>query len=489
MRVFPSRLRGRLVLIALLAVAPAVGVLALTQSRGRQRAADQTVAGNLRLVKLAASRQAGVFDAARRLLLTLAEFPGLRAADPGACQALLPNILRAHPTFFNVTVTDAHGTSICSAVPVGTGAPGETRGRVWFERALAQRTTVLGDYQLSATTGRPAIVIAHPLLDPAGRVERIINATIGVDLLISVVPRAELPAGATLTLVDRTQTILARFPDGERWIGQKNPDKGPLLRLMAGATEDTTETVGVDGVRRLYVTVPVRAAIETGLYLGMGVDHAAAFREADLIFLGYLQVLAVLLFGAVGAAMVAGHLFVLNPMKALKTVTAQLAAGDLSARTQLASGLAGVGELEEAVNTMASALDSREQERDLVVDELRASENRYRLLFTKNPHAMWVYDVETLGFLEVNDAAILRYGYSRSEFLGMRITDIRPEEDVRRLTAALEKRREPYHHSTGWRHRLKGGDLIDVEISSHTLTSPIARVPRPRCWSASRRPP
>ncbi|MEI9962240.1 MAG: PAS domain-containing protein [Limisphaerales bacterium] len=41
---------------------------------------------------------------------------------------------------------------------------------------------------------------------------------------------------------------------------------------------------------------------------------------------------------------------------------------------------------------------------------------------------MWVFDLETLAFLEVNESAIQHYGYSREEFLAMTIRDIRPPE-------------------------------------------------------------
>ncbi len=70
-------------------------------------------------------------------------------------------------------------------------------------------------------------------------------------------------------------------------------------------------------------------------------------------------------------------------------------------------------------------------DRKRVESELRASEERYRMLFESNPHPMWVYDVESLALLAVNDAAILEYGYSRDEFLKMTIRDIRPLEDIR----------------------------------------------------------
>src|SRR5450756_400973 len=58
-------------------------------------------------------------------------------------------------------------------------------------------------------------------------------------------------------------------------------------------------------------------------------------------------------------------------------------------------------------------------------EELKGSEKQYRLLFQGNPHPMWVFDLETLRLLEVNEAAVQHYGYSRDEFLGMTITDLR----------------------------------------------------------------
>lgn len=101
---------------------------------------------------------------------------------------------------------------------------------------------------------------------------------------------------------------------------------------------------------------------------------------------------------------------------------------------------------------------------------LATSEAQFRLLFAANPHPMWVYDRETLQFLEVNAAAVAHYGFSRDEFLAMRISDIRPLEDIQRLLDNLAEQRLVLERSEGWRHRLKDGRVIDVEILSHTLT-------------------
>ena len=111
----------------------------------------------------------------------------------------------------------------------------------------------------------------------------------------------------------------------------------------------------------------------------------------------------------------------------------------------------------------------RETERQQIESALRHSEAQYRYLFENNPHPMWAYDLETLRFLAVNDAAIEKYGYSRAEFERMTLYDIRPAEEFERLTENLAQPRAALQHTSGWKHKLKDGTIIDVEISSHTL--------------------
>ena len=82
---------------------------------------------------------------------------------------------------------------------------------------------------------------------------------------------------------------------------------------------------------------------------------------------------------------------------------------------------------------------------------------------------MWVYDLETLRFLEVNHAAVEKYGYTREEFLSLTILDIRPERERPKLLQDLKSPRPPLQHSGPWAHRLKDGREIQVEIFSHLL--------------------
>ncbi|MDP3626438.1 MAG: PAS domain S-box protein [Hydrogenophaga sp.] len=108
-------------------------------------------------------------------------------------------------------------------------------------------------------------------------------------------------------------------------------------------------------------------------------------------------------------------------------------------------------------------------ERKKLNEALRQSEARYRELFEANPHPMWVYDIETLAFLAVNDAAVHRYGYSHDEFLRMTIKDIRPPEDVGPLLENIAHLSGGLDDAGTWRHLTKDGRLMEVDITSHAL--------------------
>ncbi len=125
--------------------------------------------------------------------------------------------------------------------------------------------------------------------------------------------------------------------------------------------------------------------------------------------------------------------------------------------------------LRKAHEELEGRIDNRTAELRRANEALQRSEGHYRLLFEGNPLPMWVYDVETLAFLAVNDAAVLRYGYTRAEFLSMTIKDIRPAEDLPRLKENLSRAPAEFEGAAEWRHRKKDGTVINVEITSHRI--------------------
>jgi PAS domain S-box-containing protein len=90
-------------------------------------------------------------------------------------------------------------------------------------------------------------------------------------------------------------------------------------------------------------------------------------------------------------------------------------------------------------------------------------------LFLFHADPMWIFDLNTLRFLAVNNAAVAKYGYSRDEFLSMTIADIRPEEDRIALQENVAAMTEGLDEAGVWRHCLKSGKVIHVDITGHTI--------------------
>src|SRR5205823_11120021 len=97
------------------------------------------------------------------------------------------------------------------------------------------------------------------------------------------------------------------------------------------------------------------------------------------------------------------------------------------------------------------------------------SDATFQLLFENNPLPLWLFDLKTLRFVDVNEAACEKYGYSRKEFLELTIRDIRPPEDIPHLRASVRDTPAEVFNWGIWRHRKKDGRLIYVEILSHEI--------------------
>ena len=121
-----------------------------------------------------------------------------------------------------------------------------------------------------------------------------------------------------------------------------------------------------------------------------------------------------------------------------------------------------VAELEQAAADLAEARA-----------QVRATEERYRLLFEHNPQPLAVYDLETLQLINVNEAMVSQYGYSREELLAMSGLDLLVPEDVASVRVYLASNpgvTPPGAGPKGWRHRRKDGTILDVETASDNVT-------------------
>jgi PAS domain S-box-containing protein len=114
-------------------------------------------------------------------------------------------------------------------------------------------------------------------------------------------------------------------------------------------------------------------------------------------------------------------------------------------------------------------LDKQINRRQKLEETLRESEQRYRKLFDVNPHPLWVYELESLKFLAVNEVALKQYGFSSEEFLKITTKDIRPPNDVSAFINTINALPSGAKRIAIERHKTRDGKHIIVEINSHEL--------------------
>lgn len=121
----------------------------------------------------------------------------------------------------------------------------------------------------------------------------------------------------------------------------------------------------------------------------------------------------------------------------------------------------------EAIAFSGTMLDITE--RFAYENQLKQSESKYRQLFESNPIPMTIMDVETLDMMHVNKTALEVLGYSYDEFLKLKLIDLIDINEIPKLLGEVHTLPEGLSNAGIWKHRKKNGELIDVEIFSHSL--------------------
>jgi signal transduction histidine kinase len=304
----PAGLRARLLALALLAVLPALGLVAYTAKQNRDTLARQVEESSLRLARLTSGEHERAIEGARQLLTGLARIPEIQRGD-APCERLLSDLLVRFPTYANFGVADLKGRVFCSAI--ATQGTVSVADRSYFKGAVAGRDFTIGDFQVGRITGVPTLNFGYPILDDRGRTRSVVFAALALESLSEVTVRAELPPGSSTIVVDGSGVILAHSPDPERYVGRSIPDTG-LVRRMAASTSGTADLPGPDGVRRVYGWVRLQGS--GSVSVAVGVPSATAFADVNRTYWRTVIALALVGMLALGAAWYVGTLFIVRPV-------------------------------------------------------------------------------------------------------------------------------------------------------------------------------
>jgi PAS domain S-box-containing protein len=259
----------------------------------------------------------------------------------------------------------------------------------------------------------PAFQIAVPMRGQSGEFLGVIAAAVDPALLTGFYKALEYGHPTVVGLFDlRSGRMLSRVPVLPEMIG-RDLRNGPLLAAARSGRDSATFDIvsTLDGTRRVLSFQRLNA-IPAAIAVGLSRDAVLAgwYRQAAVTVL-----LAVVL----------------------------IVAGVIIARKVREAGLA--------------------------AEAVRTSEQRFRELFDNNPNPMWVYDRQSLRFLEVNRRAVEVYGYAPEQFRRMRMVDLAVPEDAPRLALAMHTRSGTGHRESEWRLRTRDGKVLTTLAATHDI--------------------
>jgi hypothetical protein len=381
-----------------IALAPALAYTILTRGEARRVAEAHARDSALRVVRLAADRHQRLLESTRQMLFLLSRLPALRSGDLETSSRLFADLVRQYPRYANLGIAQLDGNIAASGVPLTQ--PFNAAGHSWFQRLAENPDLESEDYQLDEISGKPAVVLSHPVLESSGKMNFVAFAALDLGWVNQIFNAAQFPAGAVMTVSDAGGRILARTLDASKWAGSPGPEAGFLKDISPGR-DATAESPGVDGVRRIYAftQLPGRSA-RASAYVSVGIPADAAYADADAAFSRSLAVLGLTGLLTLAAVAITGEMFLGRGLRDLKKTMQRISSGDLGARTASFAEVAEVRETARALDGMAEATRTRSEESRRALDASREMERRFRLVADRLPALAWSTDVDlATGFI------------------------------------------------------------------------------------------
>lgn len=403
-----SSLRIRIMFLVLLALLPALGLIIYYTGAQRLNATANVQAGALRLTRAATADHDRLIDETRQLLTVLAQLPELRGKDYAACSLLFNKLSKLYPKYTNLGAITPEGEILFCNLPLSNNT--KLSDSLVLKRAIETRDFVVGDYTVDQSSGKALINFAYPVLDQTGKVQAVLFAALDLTWLNKLAAGADLPPGASLTVIDENGTVLSRCADAEKWVG-KSMGSAPVIKaVLSHQGEGTMKSIGMDGLPKLYAFRPLyRTAGGGAIYVYTGTPTEYVFADADRLLSRNLAALGLVTALVLTIAWFGSNIFILRRVNSLLDATRRLSAGEQNVRTGLPYEDGEFGRLARAFDEMADSLEQR-------TFQLRQAEAKYELILSSAGEG--IFGLDTRGTTTfANPAAARMLGYEVDELV------------------------------------------------------------------------
>jgi signal transduction histidine kinase len=372
-------LRGRILLLVLVALAPPtiVAVVAELNERGEARTrAQRDVLDITNLVRADVERViSGTASFLGAISKELAGPPNRRR-----CEHLLGLVPRATARYSSVGVARPGGAVYCGATRMGLARPmdeADVSGAGWFRAARTSGGFVLGELGRDPLTGARALVAAQPVPGRPGGAASVLFAAVDVRSLTDATALGNAPRGTTFLLLDHRGTLVARAPAMKNLVGHRLRGE-PLVHTVLERRRGTAEIEGLDGVRRIQGFAPLGGPAGDRLFVVVGRESASVFADPnnDLRRFAALGIFGVGL--ALALSYVATRVLLVRWTSAIVESARRFGAGDLTARAPVPRGLGELTDVANALNSAAEDIERRQREQAALMAELVAVEEETR---------------------------------------------------------------------------------------------------------------
>ncbi len=421
-------LQTLLLAVVLLALLPMLGLGIHSGLSYRAQALETAQQNTLLLIRLLVGEQQQAVNAVSILMQVLGEGQQAEHQNGIVASARFASLLRHFPQFTNIMTLTAQGMVSASAVEDYQGMDFASDEAVAL--ALSTRSLALGSYHVCPVTGKMIATFAQPVQDASGNIHGILALHFDMSYAGNLIRAVGLPPGATFVMSDSQGTILYRFPDLEHWQGKPVQSSLHEIMLEQGADEGVFRAKGLDDISRLYAfKLFTMGQVQHDIHMRIGIPVSAILRGVDNLLLLHMTGAIVVAALVLLLARVCCVRLLFRPVSRLITTAQDIAKGHLHARTDLPHSEDDIGLLATAFDSMAAALQRREQEQKKAAQRIFESGERIRAMLNASSDAVILAD--TAGtILVANPIAGERRGKHPEEMVGTSLFDALPPDSA-----------------------------------------------------------
>ena len=368
-------LRGRIILLILVALAPPTAIALAVALDERQDARSEAESEVLSAARVAAVDAEAVIETTSRFLGVWSDALS-RENVARRCGQLLDALSRASLLYSYLAVADPDGTVDCdSAVRAGPAyRPTKVAGAGWFRAAQREGDFVVGDSGRPLTSAANALVAAQAVPSPDGGPPSVMFIELDTRRLARSV---DFSGGTAFVVLDGDGTVALRLPALPGLVGRRLPER-PLVRTVLRERTGVAELGGLDGVRRIQGFAPVRTSEDGRLFVVVGRPSARVFAEPSDDLERYLLLAGAGLLLALLTAYVATKLLLGRWSEDVVESARRFGAGDLTTRAPVPRAAGELSDIATALNAAAAESERRQEAQARLLAELVVAEEETR---------------------------------------------------------------------------------------------------------------